>query len=244
MAKLLLSLLVFGAFAQAQFICPTCATEPTQLLNNIELAASKAELVAHTAKLALILENALVNTRSIGTPGNSLGQELGNITQVLQATQALNQATSNLPAQWAGTWTMPSTIPVTAIGQPGFHADFSKWNAAAQDSLRVAMMAGQLSHVQQSNAVGILTQIEGLLSVVDGRLKAMQMAASGSMRTAASVEKMHDTMLTQGSAQMTFNQYQLQKDMSVEMAREHFFTYMAPERDATVMPSSFSDIIH
>jgi P-type conjugative transfer protein TrbJ len=204
----------------AQFVCDTCATEPTQWLNH-------AQLVLQVAKSVALLENAIQQAKTMGMPGNSLGQELANISNVLQAGQALNQATANLQQRWDGTWGTPPMISTTT----GFRADFAKWSTAAQNSLRAAMLAGQLSHIQQNNAVAVLTQIEGFLNVLDSRNKAIQTAAAGTMRTASSVEKMHDTMLSQGTAQQVFMQYQLQKDMQQQALEQRFFAPAEIPRD-------------
>jgi P-type conjugative transfer protein TrbJ len=165
MKRLLLIAVFVMSVAHAQFVngpCYTltgdCASEPTTLL-------VKAEVIAHTAKLAAILADAIQNTvRQGGLPGNNLQNELANISLVLQAGQALNQATTNLPKQWSETWTPPRAGP----GGTDFHAEYSKWSGRTMDTLQAAMMAGQLSHIQQQSIVGVISQIEGILRVVDG----------------------------------------------------------------------------
>lgn len=218
----LFALAVPMAHAQLVITCSPvpCATEPTQWLNH-------AELVVQVAKSVAILENAIQQAKTSGFNGNNLGLELGQISNVLQAGAALNQATANLQQRWDGTWGAPPMVSTT----PGFHADFAKWSTAAQNSLRAAMIAGQLSHVHQSNAVGILTQIEQFLNVLDSRNRAIQTTAAGTMRTASSVEKMHDTILSQGTAQQVFMQYQLQKDMQGQALEQQFFAPATVPRD-------------
>jgi P-type conjugative transfer protein TrbJ len=198
-----------------------CASEPTTLL-------VKAEVIAHTAKLAAILADAIQNTvRQGGLPSNNLQSELANISVVLQAGQALNQATANLPRQWSETWTPPRAGP----GGTDFHAEYSKWSGRTMDTLQAAMMAGQLSHIQQQSIVGVISQIEGILRVVDGRLKAEMTVASSTTRTAASLEKMHNTMLSTSAAHQTWMAYQVQKDIQQHAVEQTFFTPMEVGRD-------------
>jgi P-type conjugative transfer protein TrbJ len=205
--------------ARAQFVCGNCAEEPTQLLNH-------GELVLSVAKAALILENAIQNTvRQAGTPGNNVGAQLASIAQVLQAGQALNQATANLQGRWNATFSTPPPLPPTT----GFHAQFQVWSQATQDSLRAAAFAGAMSHSWQQAAASVINQLEGMIAAADGRMKAMQQTASGTMRTAAGVEALHNTVLTQGSATQVWMQYQLSKDMQQQYFEQKFFA----------MPSAF-----
>ena len=94
------------------------------------------------------------------------------------------------------------------------------------DTLQAAMMAGQLSHIQQQSIVGVISQIEGILRVVDGRLKAEMTVASSTTRTAASLEKMHNTMLSTSAAHQTWMAYQVQKDIQQHAVEQTFFTPM------------------
>ena len=223
---LLITLIVPMAHAQitngpCYTLTGDCASEPTTLL-------VKAEVITHTAKLAAILADAIQNTvRQGGLPGNNLQSELANISVVLQAGQALNQATANLPQQWSETWTPPRAGP----GGTDFHAEYSKWSSRTMDTLQAAMMAGQLSHIQQQSIVGVISQIEGILRVVDGRLKAEMTVASSTTRTAASLEKMHNTMLSTSAAHQTWMAYQVQKDIQQHAVEQTFFTPMEAGRD-------------
>jgi P-type conjugative transfer protein TrbJ len=233
-----LALPVYGQFLPGPCItvgpagAEPCASEGSSLLHTLHLGVIHAQSLLEVARLTAMLADAIKNSAvQGGLPGSNLAGQLASISAVLQVGSALNQATASLTTQWDKTWTLPTPLPPYSPGAPGFHGEFMKWSSAAQDSLRVAMMAGQLSHSHMMGVASSIAQIESILAVVDGRLKAQMATASAAARTAASLEAMHNTMLSQGSAQQVYMQYSLQKDMQQHAIEQQFFAPVTVPRD-------------
>lgn len=181
------------------------ATEPTQIMNNVELVTSvaqQAEQLATEIKSYMQLveqyKNMVTNTLSIPNQiWSSVQQDLMSVVGVVKQGQALAFSMSNIGDQFK--LKFPGYKPTT-----DFSTDYKKWSGTLMDTIKGTLEAANLQSQQFSSEEGVLQQLRSMSSSNQGRMQAIQTGNQIAVETAAQMQKLRVLTMAQVQSQAAY----------------------------------------
>ncbi|MGT2457745.1 P-type conjugative transfer protein TrbJ [Cupriavidus basilensis] len=208
------ALFVTGAHAGAV----AGSTEPTQILNNLELIMS-------TTQQAQMIANQLRNLQALGSSawGDAQG-DLMKLTQVVQTGVGISYAMENIDTafqqkypgyqQWKGT---------TDFGQ--LQRD---WSASSMNSIRSALSAAGLQSQQFANERAALQSIQAMSSGSVGALQAIQAGSQIASQQVDQLQKLRQLSMAQINMQSNFMAQQEQEKQTKQAAVDNMIKAYTP----------------
>jgi len=211
-------------WAQA-IICTNCATEITQLLNNIQLVDQLARQIQLVQQAFQQTANLELNTQELGKQswGNTIA-EIKKLNDLLAQAKSLSIVSSNLDASFAEKYKDFNSYVSGQIGEEAVTKKYQQWSEDTNSSVLTALKAAQLSNSQiEADEDNQLRQLEGLADTAEGRMQAIQVGSQIAMAGVRQTQKLRQIMLLQ--VQLVGDHIKRQNDReTVEAARWENFS--------------------
>ncbi|MCA8270392.1 P-type conjugative transfer protein TrbJ [Burkholderia vietnamiensis] len=189
------------------------ATEPTQILNNVQLVLQYAQQVQ-------MVENQL---RELATlPGQVWGQaqaDLNQLTSIVNVGQQISYTMQNVEQSFK------QQYPGYQPGQ-NFTAQFRQWSTNTLDNIRGALNAFGLQSSQFATERSALNAIQAMANSPMGQTQAIQAGAMIASQTVDQLQKLRQLMMAQAQAQNTYMAEQSQtRQAQIGSQQDHFQVY-------------------
>ncbi len=185
------------------------ATEPTQLLNNIQLLKQSFTQLQQLQTQLQQYENMVRN--STVAPTQVFGDvmnDLNRLAQVVQTGQALSYSMANLDSQFRATY--PGyTLP----GNGNFAQQYKNWSQATLDTQRSTLAAAGLQGSQLQSEQSVLDALKQMSRSSSGRLEAIQIGNQISEQQVEQLMKLRQLMIADLQSKQAFQAAQVQKDI-------------------------------
>ncbi|MEX3556335.1 MAG: P-type conjugative transfer protein TrbJ [Burkholderia gladioli] len=204
------------------------ATEPTQILNNLEL-------LNHTVQQAQSLKYQLQNLASLGSAADwgSAQSALANLASAVQQGQGLSYALAGADQVFAQRFPGYGNS-----GTGSFSQQYQTWSRTALDSIQGALAAAGLQANQFSSEAAAIASIRSMSAGSQGALSSIQ---AGNMVAGMQVEqlqKLRQLGMAQMQAQNTFMANIVQKQDS----KQEGLKTMLNQQGAGVIPQMRQDV--
>jgi len=222
-----------GGSATASSNCMGCATEATQLLNNVELVASvnqQAQMIqqqlqqlqqAYT-QTSLLQTNTQVMPNQIWANAASLLQQLQGL---VQQGNALSYADANIDSRFQQTYS--GYQPTTNYSQ-----SYQQWSSTTMDSIRTALDAANFQSQNFATEDGMVTQLQSLGQSSSGQLQAIQVGNMISMSLMQQLRKLRELNMAQIQEQSNYMAATQQKTATDQANQDNLFnTIPAPSQN-------------
>ena len=169
----------------------TGATEPTQILNNIELVQQVLQSAQQLATEIQSYNNLVQNTVNIPNQIWSPTQNnLNSLANVVNQGQALAYTLSNAGSQFQIKF--PGYKPTS-----NFPVDYKNWSTTFRDTLKGTLEAGNLQSQQFSTEEQVMSQLRNMSSTAQGRMQAIQVGNQIAGETVSQLQKLRQLALAQ-----------------------------------------------
>lgn len=181
------------------------ATEPTQIMNNVELVTSvaqQAEQLAYDIKsyyeIVEQYKNMVTNTLNIPNQiWSNVQQDLMGVVNVVKQGQALAFSLSNIGDQFK--LKFPGYKPTT-----DFTSDYKKWSGTLMDTIKGTLEAANLQSQQFTSEESVLDQLRSMSKSNQGRMQAIQTGNQIAVETAAQLQKLRALSMAQLQSQNAY----------------------------------------
>src|SRR5260370_10322825 len=185
------------------------ATEPTQLLNNIQLLKQSFTQLQQLQTQLQQYENMVRN--STVAPTQVFGDvmnDLNRLAQVVQTGQALSYSMANLDSQFR------TTFPgYTLPGNGNFAHQYKNCSQATLDTQRSTLAAAGLQGSQLQSEQSVLDALQQMSRSSSGRLEAIQIGNQISEQQVEQLMKLRQLMIADLQSKQAFHAAQVQKDI-------------------------------
>ncbi|WP_301233382.1 P-type conjugative transfer protein TrbJ [Pandoraea cepalis] len=189
------------------------ATEPTQLLNNLELLQANIQQAQQVA-------NQLRNLTTL--PQMVWGQaqaDLQQLTGIVNVGQTISYAATNVDQVFRQQY--PGYGKIT-----NFPQSYAQWGTNTLDNLRSALNVAGLQSSQFASERAALQSIQSMANNPTGQLQAVQAGVSIASMQVDQLQKLRQLMMTQMQAQNTYLATKTQTEQAQAAAqRDHFEVY-------------------
>jgi P-type conjugative transfer protein TrbJ len=220
----LLSLASPSSHAQA-VICTHCATELTQLANNLQLIDQLARQVELVREAIRQSENLALNTEKLSSQdwGSTL-DEIRRVNALLADAKSLSFTSAGLEAGFAERYQGYRAYAEAELGPEQLAAKYQQWSEETNASVLSTLKAAGLTATQIEGEEEIyLKSLEALAETAKGRMQAIEVGNQIALAAARQTQKLRQLMLVQ--IQLVANFIQRQGDReAVEAARWQKFT--------------------
>jgi type IV secretion system protein TrbJ len=224
---LLSTILLFAAPAsRAQaVVCTNCATEFTQLANNLQLVDQLARQVELVRESVQQTANLALNTRPLDGQawGNTLA-EIRRLNSLLAQAKSLSFASADLDARFSEKYKDYNGYVRDQTGEEALAGKLQQWSEDTNASVLTTLKAAGLSSTQiEGEEDDHLRSLERLAETAEGRMQAIQVGNQIAMAAVRQTQKVRQTMLLQ--VQLLANFVQQQGDrQTAEAARWENFS--------------------
>lgn len=226
--------LSFVSPAQA-FGCPTCATEWTQILNNVQLMQSYSEQARQTVQQVRMLEDQIKNTQNLtGGDWGDLVQSLTKVNQIAATGEALAFSASNLSDKTSALFKAAGYSGNESIDN--YSSQYRALSQSLGDTALGALGVANQVYNDQARAQRTIDTIQSASSSATGRLQAIQ---AGNQLTAQVIQALQKLE--------SLNQAQIQTTstaMAVEAERQQmeqkFLEEFVGNNDNKTSPSTIN----
>ncbi|ACX96444.1 P-type conjugative transfer protein TrbJ [Halothiobacillus neapolitanus] len=213
------------------------ATEPTQIMNNIELVASnvkEAEQISNQltqiANQIQAYQNMVTNTLNIP---NQIWQNADGLLQqlvgVINQGQALAFSATNINSLFQQKY--PGYTP-----PQDFAASYQQLNETTLDSIRGALNAANLQSNEFTSEQGALNAIEAQSQTAQGRMQAIQAGNQIAMAQVQQMRKMRALQMAQMQAQAAYMDAQTQQKANDDMITQQTLNFTVTPMDTRSAP--------
>jgi type IV secretion system protein TrbJ len=160
------------------------ATEPTQLMNNVELIGcdlgqwkAVAQQVIQLEHEVEMITNQLTNLEKLSEDplsAVSMVNSLSKLGDIVQAGQVLSYAASNIDSKYSDLYPGYSTYVSEDLTSDVMQQKYKDWSQANMDSVKDVLKEANLQDVTMSSEQDRLSALETMSQTVDGRLQAIQ----------------------------------------------------------------------
>ncbi len=198
------------------------ATEPTQILNNIQLILSYANQIQQLSTQIQQYENMLINTASLPFEvWNNVQSDLQQIAHVVDIGQGLSYTMQNLDQAFKDKF--QGYKPTT-----DFSSSYRTWSQTNLDTVRQSLSRAKLQADQFGTEEGVLRQLRNASSSATGQLQAIQAGHQIAEQTVQQLQKLRELMITQMTTQDTFMAAQASKDATIQANEDQQLQYTNP----------------
>jgi type IV secretion system protein TrbJ len=218
---------VLGASA-----CVNCATEWTQIMNNVQLVAQYIRQGQQYAQQILGYVQQLKDSVEMFRNGKAflfhifgpIMQELQQLASVVQQGRGLAYSMSNLDQQFRNTFQgyRPST---------NYGADYRNWSQTTLDTIQGTLKGVGLQAQQLQSEQSMINGLQQMASNADGQMQAANAANMIAVESVSQLRKLRQLMLTDLQSKEAYQAYIVQTDSAEKAAAEKFFRYAAPVTD-------------
>lgn len=193
------------------------ATEPTQILNNIQLMLSYAESAQQTVQQIGMYQSMLKNLATTTPSGlldasaqqlwndQNMTQAFGNLRRVVIAGQSMSYDLSNFDANF-------KKLNPGYGNSMNFQSAYSNWSNNTLDRVSGAlkMVAAQAQNFQ--NEQSMISELSGRSRTADGQMKALQAGNDIGVAMVGQLQQLRQLQMAQMQAQNAYVQNQQGKD--------------------------------
>lgn len=213
------------------------ATEPTQIMNNIELVASNVKEAKQVSNQLTQIANQIqayknMVTNTLNIP-NQIWQNADGLLQqlvgVVNQGQALAFSAININSMFQQKY--PGYTPPQDFG-----AAYQNINETTLDSVRGALNAANIQSQDFTTEQGALNAIEAQSQSAQGRMQAIQAGNQIAMAQVQQMRKMRALQMAQMQAQSAYIAGQAQKDSDDKMITQQTLDFTVTPMDSTPLP--------
>ena len=227
--KLIIALAFFPALtlslpANAVY-CANCATEPTQIMNNIKLAASYAKQVQEYSTQLQQYQTQLTNMRlnPVSILPDGLDKLINGIGKIMSAGNSIGNSMAEVDA------TFSKTYKDKLAGT--YAENFRTWTESSQDTLRAAMRAAGIHRDAYSSDSAALSALFAKSQTSQGTGAALQTLSEINVSQIQHTQKLESLISSQTLAQSTYLAEQNAKQQANDDANERIGSYkLDPEQ--------------
>ncbi|CAG9229929.1 Conjugative transfer protein TrbJ [Paraburkholderia tropica] len=189
------------------------ATEPTQILNNIQLVLQYAQQVT-------MVENQLKALASLPSQQwGSASQDLSALTQIVSSGQTLSYTMQNIDQQFK------QQYPGYQSGT-NYTSSYQQWGTNTLDNVRAALNAAGLQSSQFASERSALSAIQAMANSPTGQTQAIQAGTMIASQTVDQLQKLRQLMMAQMQSQDTYIAEQSQtRQTQIGTQQDHFQVY-------------------
>jgi type IV secretion system protein TrbJ len=210
---------VFAASA-----CVNCATEWTQILNNVELVAAYIRQGQQYAQQILQYVQQLRDSVEMFRNGRAflshifgpIMQELQQLANVVQQGRGLAYSMSNLDQQFRNTFRGYGTTTNAGV-------DYRNWSQTTLDTIQGTLRAAGLQGQQLQSEQGMMSGLRSMATNADGRMQAANVANMIAVESVSQMQKLRQLMLSDLQSKEAYQAYIVQTDSAEKAAAEKFF---------------------
>ncbi len=223
---------IFPAWAGGGVMCPACATEPTQILNNIQLVMQYAKQLQQYATQLQQYRQQVVDSIEMFRNGRAfmthifgpVAQDLQGIANIVQEGRALAYSMRNLDRQFRNTFKGYTASP--NIGQ-----DYRTWSSSTLDTIMGTLKAAGLQHQQLQSEQGIIAGLRTMAQNADGRMQALNVANMIAEQSVEQIQKLRALMLSDIQSKQAYQAFIVQQESNTAATAEKFFQKTPVTRD-------------
>jgi P-type conjugative transfer protein TrbJ len=198
---------------QAQTVfCTNCASELTQLANNVQLVDQLARQVELVQQAIQQSQNMLLNTA--GLDNQAWGEttaEIRRLNALLGQAKSLSFTGAGLDAQFARKYSDYNAYVAEELGEEGLAAKYQQWSEDTNSSVLTTLKAAGLSAEQiEGEEDAYLKSLEDRATTAEGRMQAIQIGSQIAMAGVRQTQKLRQILLMQ--TQLLANAIQRQSD--------------------------------
>ena len=199
--------------------CSNCATEPTQIMNNIKLAASYAQQVqqyqTQLQQYQTQLTNMRLNPASVAPSG--LDKLISGIGKIMSAGGSIGNSMAEVDA------TFSKTYKDKLAGT--YAENFRAWTESSQDTLGAAMRAAGMHRDAYSSDSAALSALFAKSQTSQGTVAALQTLSEINVSQIQHTQKLESLISSQTLAQSTYLAEQNAKQQANDDANERIGSY-------------------
>jgi type IV secretion system protein TrbJ len=204
--------------------CVNCATEWTQILNNVQLVSAYIRQGQQYAQQVLQYVQQLRDSVEMFRNGRAffthifgpIQQELQQLASVVQQGRGLAYSMSNLDQQFRNTF--QGYRPPTNYG-----VDYRNWSSTTLDTIQGTLKAVGLQSSQLQSEQGIISGLRSMATNADGRMQAANAANMIAAESVSQLQKLRALMLADLQSKEAYQAYVVQTDSAEKAAAEKFF---------------------
>lgn len=209
--------------AQA-IVCTNCATEFTQLANNLQLIDQLARQVELVRESIRQTENLALNTKGLDSFsfGNAMG-DLRKVTSVLDQAKSLSFTSSSLDGQFAKKYKDYNTYAGQKLDTDALAQQYQQWSEDTNSSVLSTLKAANLQSTQmEGDEETLFKQLEDMASTAEGRMQALQVTNQIAIAAARQTQKLRQLIFVQLQLQANFIQAQTDRAARSDTAYDTF----------------------
>ena len=193
------------------------ATEPTQLLNNIQLVISVAKQTQMVLNQVEMIQNQLKSLEKY--PQGQWGDVM-NVIHQLESVIEQGQAIS---------YTLENIAEIFKQKYPGYSLpqDYAKayqdWSGTTLDTIRNSLVAAGWQRKNFESESSTLKAINSMSDQAAGEMQAIQAGNQIANQTATQIMLLRKLTMDQLNAQVAYMSYQVNKDAADQAVADHFF---------------------
>lgn len=213
------------------------ATEPTQIMNNIELVAGVAKQAQQVSNQLIQIQNQIqayqnMATNTLNIPSQIWQNADGLLQQlvgIVNQGQALAFSATNINSLFQQKY--PGYTPPQDFG-----AAYQNITETTLDSVRGALNAANIQSSDFSNEQGALNAIEAQSQSAQGRMQAIQAGNQIAMAQVQQMRKLRALQMAQMQAQGAYIAGQAQKDSDNKMITQQTLNFTVTPMDNSPVP--------
>ncbi|MES2579407.1 MAG: P-type conjugative transfer protein TrbJ [Pseudomonadota bacterium] len=217
-ALAILPAVIFSIHANAVF-CGNCATEWTQIMNNIKLAASYAQQVQQYQTQLQQYQTQLTNMRlnPASVMPDKLDKLINGIGKIMSAGNSIGDSMAEVDANFSKTYKDKLT---------GTYAEnFRTWTESSQDTLGAAMRAAGMHRDAYASDSAALSALFAKSQTSQGTGAALQTLSEINVSQIQHTQKLENLISSQTLAQSTYMAEQNAKQQANDDANERIGSY-------------------
>jgi P-type conjugative transfer protein TrbJ len=214
------------------------ATEPTQILNNIELGIISAQEVQAVAQRVTQIANQAIQIanqiqqiqnmvqNTLNIPNQVWGQiqqEIAPLMQVVQQGQAIAYTMANVGQQFQARFPDYNNWMGANFGAQNFMQSYRGWYTTQRDAISGALQVANLQAGQFQNENQVMAQLNAMGNNAQGRMQALQVGAQIANQQVQQMQKLRQLVMSQMNMQANYMAAEASKDAAKQARAERFW---------------------
>jgi P-type conjugative transfer protein TrbJ len=204
--------------------CVNCATEWTQIMNNVQLIAAYIRQGQQYAQQILQYVQQLRDSAELFRNGRAflthifgpIQRELQQLASVVQQGRGLAYSMANLDEQFRNTF--------EGYRSPrNYGVDYQRWSSTTLDTIQGTLRAVGLHSSQLQSEQSIISALRSMATNADGRMQAANTANMIAAESVSQLQKLRALMLADLQSKEAYQAYVVQTDSAEKAAAEKFF---------------------
>jgi len=197
-----------------------CATEWTQLANNLQLVSSYIRLGEQLQQQIKMVLDMTKNSQILPSQVfGSISTDIARLASIVQGGQALAYSMANLDAEFR------TRFRGYGYNSRAWYTDYRTWSQTSLDTTLGTLRAAGLKGQQLQSEQAVLDRLRIMAQSSDGRMQALQVANQIAEQQVQQTMKLRQLMLADLQSKQAFQAAQMQRQAATEAASEQFFTF-------------------